>query len=394
MSYTINYDPFNDSIDLTNVPDDASGADGDDFQFFTNLSDISDSIHITTTQGTLELIRLGEYSYDISGDGTFHLNVYKNSLDDPWMVDYDSTFSNIQVMFPDSSGTMDFVLDGFDTSFNMDVSGSQTPIPVLDVSAMAVFYVKTSDFRKVFRFKTSSKNISSLNSVSDLKYYIDSNSWPADLVLNPCHAMLDASASSGAILTNSVTGDKFASNKMLIKHDFVRYLSQKLFNNPYATDIFNNEDELKQDLASKGRTVWNGIYSKLQAASLGNNNTGYFTNSDVSGNNYTRQLLQQIQRQRSERLVASNEDHTINDSDSIQDVPLLDGDSIAFKINIKPAEGQHNLTGVEEFGGRTYGIKIILSSTHSNTIVNDLYNGSPSSYNNDYPYNTNNGSTS
>jgi hypothetical protein len=393
MSYTINYDPFNDSIDLTNVPLDASGADGDDFQFSTNLADISDSIHITTTKGTLEVIRLGEFSYDISGDGTFHLNVYKNNLGEPWTVDYDSTFSNIQVLFPDSSGSMDFVLDGLDTSFNMDVSGGETPIPVMDVSAMAIFYVKTSDFRNVFRFKTSSKNISSLGGVSDLEYYIDSNAWPADLILNPCHAMLDATASSGAVLTNGVTGDPYPSNKMLVKHDFARYLSQKLFNNPYATDIFNNVEELQQDLASKGRTVWNGIYSKLQAASLGTNNQGYFTNDDVSGNNYTKQLLSQIQRQRSERLVASNENHTMNDTSDIQDVPLLDGDSIAFKINVNPAVGQHELTGVEEFKGRTYGIKIILSSSASNTVVNDQYNGSPSPYNNDFPYHTNNGST-
>ena len=149
MSYTINYDPYNDQFDLTDIPSDVSA------EFTMNLADNSDGIHITTTEGTLQVIRLGEFSYDISGDGIFHLNVYKNNLDDPWMIDSDSTFSNIQLSFPDdsSASSMDFVLDELDTSFNMDVSGSETPIPVMDVSAMAIFYVKTSDFRNIFRFK-------------------------------------------------------------------------------------------------------------------------------------------------------------------------------------------------------------------------------------------------
>jgi hypothetical protein len=68
------------------------------------------------------------------------------------------------------------------------------------------------------------------------------SAWPASLLINPSNAMLDKGDSSSPILSVGIP------SKMLVKHDFLRYLALKLFNTAQGVDLFNNESALISNL--------------------------------------------------------------------------------------------------------------------------------------------------
>lgn len=270
-----------------------------------------------------------------------------------------------------------FVLSNLESSVQMDVSGHVPieSIPVLDVSATAVFEVSLADMQSCFQYQTDSSDITDVNS-TDIRYYVNPASWPT---LNPANGMMNSPQSANPIAVSSSTGD-YPSNKMLVAHDFVRYLALKLFNTQYGVDLFNNEVDLLKgirricDASSAGHT-WYDIVSKINAVGtsgtnaniVGTNGSKYMTNADTSTANLGRALLQQLLGSVPERF--SN----INATDSAQPLPFRADDSISFKLTIAPAPGQENLTGVAAFSSRSYEIRLVMvSTTPSNTAVDAL----------------------
>ena len=73
-------------------------------------------------------------------------------------------------------------------------------------------------------------------------------------------------------------------------------------------------------------------------------------------------MLEQIINNDRDRLISDASAGTIDASNEIQAMPLVDGDTISFKVTLKAATGQHNLTGVSAIGDRTYKIKLVLGS--------------------------------
>jgi hypothetical protein len=257
---------------------------------------------------------------------------------------------------------INFTLSGLNATMTMDVSGTlagEAPA-VLDVSAVAVYYVKTADMVNVFRFQTDSFDVSDL-SASDIKYYVfrDSGNWPEALKLNPAHSAMDASF---MLLTD------VPANKNLVKHDFVRYLASKLFNTVHGVDLFSNETALLEDIATKGATARAAIELALDNVNTTKTADGALTSAaDASGNRYTtnaltgptnicRELMRQIANGAPSRFNATVA------SPYNQSVPLITGDTINFKVTIAPASLQHDLTGVAEIPSRSYRIKLILSA--------------------------------
>ena len=121
---------------------------------------------------------------------------------------------------------VNFVLESLNSSVTMGVAGNlySEPIPVLDVSATAILYVSIDDMKSVFQFQTDSTDINNLAS-ADIKYYVDTASWPA---INPMNAMMNVSTlSQGAIALIDSNGP-LADNKLMVAHDFTRYLALKL----------------------------------------------------------------------------------------------------------------------------------------------------------------------
>ena len=259
---------------------------------------------------------------------------------------------------------LNFTLSGLNATMTMDVSGTlagEAPA-VLDVSAVAIYYVKTADMVNVFRFQTDSFDVNDL-SASDIKYYVfrDAGNWPAALKINPAHAAMDASF---MLLTD------VSANKNLVKHDFVRYLASKLFNTVYGVDLFSNETALLEDIATKGataraaielaldnvnttKTIAAGAFTSTDADASGNR---YTTNALTDNTNICRELMRQIANGAASRFAATVA------SPYNQSVPLITGDTINFKVTIAAAALQHNLTGVAAIENRVYRIKLILSA--------------------------------
>ena len=130
----------------------------------------------------------------------------------------------------------ELILDAFESNVSMLSAATlgTALIPELSSDATAVIIVSLDDMRTVFTFKT--------NSDSDLKYYVNTDNWPT---LNAANAMMDHVSSSNPIAVVS------SANKMMVAHDFVRYLAFKLFGTAQGVDLFNNETELLQNSKSR-----------------------------------------------------------------------------------------------------------------------------------------------
>jgi len=255
----------------------------------------------------------------------------------------------------------ELVLDAFASTVQMSTSGAldSSAVPALASDATAVFLVNIDHMKNVFRFQTDSADFLDADA-SDLKYYVNMTNWPA---LNPANAMMNHSASVSPIASG------FASNKMMIAHDYTRYLAQRLFGTHQGVDLFNNEVALLQNLRTicgadaAGRT-WQDIVDKMTAVST----TGaagfivadvagnYTTNSNNSDDNLCRVLFRQLVATAKERFSA-----LANTSDA-QALPFQVDDVISFKVTINPAAGQHNLTGVAAIPARSYKIKMIMKA--------------------------------
>ena len=44
--------------------------------------------------------------------------------------------------------------------------------------------------------------------------------------------------------------------KMTVKHDYIRYLSKQLFNNPHCVSMFNNERQLVNSIETLGNEIY------------------------------------------------------------------------------------------------------------------------------------------
>lgn len=271
--------------------------------------------------------------------------------------------SNVDIVLSDLSFSVQML-----QTASMDI---KTPPNLYDVSAVAVFTVSPYDIGQIFQFRTDSLDMDNIEG-NDVKYYVDMSQWPNGLVINPANAALDyPTYSSGAIAYYSYNEEQYDSNKMMVKHDYVRYLALQLFGSYEATDIFNNEAELITNLESIGDGsepghVWYDIsYALHRVSTTGMNgdltldpNTGeyYMTNAITTADNLCREMFLQIADVTPERL------QNVQQTSNRQSLLFQSGDSINFKVTIHAAENQHLLTGVNPIPSRTYQIKLYMVS--------------------------------
>ena len=279
--------------------------------------------------------------------------------------------------------SINFVLDRFSAAYTLSQSATMfegASIALADVSATAVFYVSQADMQNVFKFQSDSFDINDLSS-SDIRYFTYMTNWPEALVINPVNAMLDKNDSQNAIASVGIP------NKMLVKHDFIRYLALKLFNTPSGVDLFNNESELISHLNSMGNasyqndisgTLWK--YATTASTAIDNTNfivdassndkctTDHFTTNE----NICRELFNQILHSNKQRFS----DISLNTL-GVRSLPILDGDSISYRFTVFPKAGQNTITGVPAFGGRSYAIKLLVvtNATGQNTTVDSTEPG-------------------
>lgn len=286
-----------------------------------------------------------------------------------------------------SSKTIDFIIDTFNTEITLDICGNLLNEPFLsssiDVSCVADLYVDASLVRSAFQFQTDASDMINIFT-TDIKYFNNREFfWNYDPLhsfsINPGDAVVNHMDTTFKIMDSS-----FEPTKNMVCHDFVRYLSEKLFNTPYGVDLFNNELELLNDIRLKLRKVWYTIDNQLikydVQVRMNANSTSVpdFEYDDQTGydgvygpnkwlyclngidhlNNVSRKLLLQMAHYNPDRL------QNIKNTTDIQPIPFIGGDTISLKLNIKPAAGQENLTGVSAFGARTFRIRFNLVEDH------------------------------
>jgi len=324
-----------------------------------------------------------------SGEFTSLKWITEGSVYDISTTNVFSDFSHIKITFADEMslfvddslvGAVDvpaFVEDisfqynylGSDLSNNNIFNGTMSYFTIykndynsLDVSATAVFYISEADIQNVFKVRTT--NVSNI-SFSDLLYFMHMDQWPADLILNPFNAQMNEPLSENAVLSF------WNSNKMTVKHDYIRYLSEKIFNNKHCVSMFNNEKQLVDSLESMGDTFYQNnirnVFWKFSTDSS-HNQVGFMydsvtgknatTNRITTNDNICRQLMNTILQNAHSRL---DNVQNIIDSNGVFPLPILQGDTISFETSLNPAENQHSLTFTNEFGGRSYKIKLVIT---------------------------------
>lgn len=280
---------------------------------------------------------------------------------------------------------VNFVLNHLDDTLTMDLSGSMeaASVSVADASACAVFQLAVADIKSVFKYQSDSFDVENA-AATDVKYYVYPGAWPVGV--NVAHAMLQGAYATDATGAMSAEGGSYDDNRNLLKHDFVRYLSKKLFNTIFGVDLFNNEDELLANIVGHGHTIKGNITDKLTAVGVSGNDAGlsgstgskYFTNGVTDAKNLCRVIMLQLASTQAGRERFKSMDA----SSGIQSVPFVDGDSLYFKVTVKAADNQHQLTNLASpIEDRTYNIRLLLKDTAHNTEVTDSTAHKPN-----YPY--------
>jgi hypothetical protein len=215
-------------------------------------------------------------------------------------------------------------------------------LTAIDASASCTVDVSLSVVKALFQFESDSEDMTDAVP-DDLKYkFVYTTSVDADDVPTPLKSDLFKSTimSENAIYSG-------AASKKSVTNDFVRYLAQCIFNTHFGVDLFSNEEFLNDDLDAKSRTALDTVFQGL-------NEKGIVTGSET--NHPSKLVLGKILYSDAPRVKDIT---TLSVGSNWYNAPLYGGDSIVFKLTIKPASGQHNVLGTNvltEIGGRSYKI--------------------------------------
>jgi hypothetical protein len=266
--------------------------------------------------------------------------------------------------------------------------------------AEAVFYVKLSDMRAVFQFRSptgggggddASLNNAIFDASSDIQYYVFRTHWPTALKLNPSHAMLDREESSG-MLTGGGGSGAYAPDKSLVKHDFLRYIALHLFNTVHGVDLFQNEEDIRENITYYGEVARVGIMSVLDTVgtmsadmtlSVDASGNRYSTNENTSATNISRELMRQIAVSAPERFTALEGGGGV-----LQSVPFFENDTLNFRVVVDASPNQHTLTNVSSIPSRSYNIKLVMKESLGGGGVTNTPVIDSVSFPNGYPYAT------
>jgi hypothetical protein len=285
---------------------------------------------------------------------------------------------------------VDFVLSNLTSSVTLSTQATIAQ-QVLSISgdATAVFFVRVNDMKNVFQFETDAVNINDLSS-QDMKFYVNMGAWPSNYLpaLNPANAMLDVPGiSTGAISSVSgISSLPYDHNKQLVKHDFLRYVAQRMFNTYQAVDIFQNQLAVIQNIESvcdgsaPGRS-WYDISAALHSVAVNGTHPGllldmhsekYMTVATTSADNLCRELFLQIVGNAPTRFQGVGGAGSILNGGVRQPLLFESGDSINFNLTINAAPGQNNVNNlnVAAIPSRTYTIKIVMLAADDNTRKN------------------------
>jgi len=349
--------PFN----ITTVPSSNSNAA---IVYSSNNPSVA-TIHPST--GVITIVAMGDVSFNATQYQTF-------------LYEAGSVTSNTLHV---SNILINFTLSGLDQITLLSICGrlDASAVYLSATDATAVFYVKLSDMREIFKYQSDSFDMNDI-SASDIKYYVFNKNWPTALKINPAHAMLDKTESSGMLGNTTL----FNSANSMAKHDFVRYLAKKLFSTIFAVSLFNNTTALLENLTEGGEDIRSNMNSILSGISTTSSDetmaydasgNKYLTNETASNTNICRELIRQV------AVTAASRFSSVTDTTLPQSVPFIENDTINFRVSFHSTATQHLLTNVTNISARSYMVKLIMkeSIVGLNTSVIDS-----AMFPNAYPY--------
>jgi hypothetical protein len=263
---------------------------------------------------------------------------------------------------------INFILSSFNTEIMIDTLATINKQNILPSTADAVGVIEigVNTVRNMFKFQTDASDIDPDIDGNDITYYIYPEHCPNINIAHASTYSIDLSefpsvqTGTQDINTWGIYGN-FLRNRSMLKHDYIRYLADKLFNTYHGADLFNNEQELKNSIVYLGNSILENIKSELTSSNEK-------TNADL--NSIGRDLLDQIAYHDIERLRVS--ENGIIATTEPQPLPLHSGDTIIFNVIINSAEDQHMLTSVPPISSRTYRIILKIVNTPNNQIPDDL----------------------
>jgi len=264
----------------------------------------------------------------------------------------------------DISGTpLNFTLLFFDENIFLDVSGVLSK-SVYDPSftkydAIANVDVNFVKFRNMFAIQSDSNNLIDLsyNTPLDNVHFIVYTDAVGQFTPN---IGANSVVKSGSIQQKSSLGSDISQN---VKNDFIRYLAYLLFNTPYASELFINQQELVESAQRALDSAWDLCKESLLNISSRKPNTNsnlvfdasgdyWYLNdssdSDINGkgvSNICGELYKQLVSRDPERfnntntLEVANGNH--NTLGGIQYyLPLIIGDVITIKVTLHASQAQ------------------------------------------------------
>jgi hypothetical protein len=241
-------------------------------------------------------------------------------------------------------------------------------------------------FKKMFCFQSDYIDVNDTNNL-DVKYYVLKNRIQ-DFIPNFENAII----SLNPIVSVTPSGASLSSDDQIIGKDFIRFLASLLFNTPYGTDLFVNEEELVVSVTQALNQAWSYCANDLQNISnestsnalplVGNSPAKYLTNETTSVLNICRELFLQIISKSPTRFTnMPNLEDTGADIQDIREdnlkyynLPFVAGDCIKIQVKLYPAVNQdafgltplnsdkfETVNNISQLKGRTYLINMVLN---------------------------------
>ena len=230
---------------------------------------------------------------------------------------------------------INFVLSGLDQSVTSLLAAIEKVTPAtIKYDATAIQNVTLTNILNTFKFQTDSEDLSDL-AATDINYYVDATHMGLASSWNPMSSIvvevLDTGDNWGRVATYGSDGTTQLSD-LSPSADYERHLAEKLFGTHFGVDLFTNEASIKSTLISD---VSGSVQTVLNAAATK-------TNSDTTDANLCRELMMQIFNENKERFA------DISNTDGIQSLPIEVNDTISFRIVVKAASGQEDVTGLTD----------------------------------------------
>lgn len=254
---------------------------------------------------------------------------------------------------------VNIVMDAFDSSFVLTEQGLLPDLSyTLDVSAEITLTqrVKIADISGFVFFKSATEI------TEPTEFFVDQTKIQGGAVntLNPMNGIV----TSNYYGTNS--GDHLAK-------DFLRDMSQHLFNTHFAVDLFTNEDEVVSDISNLSLTQVAQPISTL-IGNVDKTNTslphydpsyGYHTTEDDQNTtNIGREVLHQLLTLSLDRFDDARSLRRDPDISGVYILPLVAGDTFSYKLSVSshPNQNTEVNTGKSALNPRTYRVKLIVEA--------------------------------